>query len=447
MTAVPGCIELIDLLGLPFLASLVLIATHCQFGLQVLKRNVVFVDLALAQCAALGATVAFMQGHLPHSTAAYAWSLGFAWSAALLLSLLRHAPPRIPAEALVGVLYVATAAAALLLIEKAPQGAEHLKQVLVGSVLTIGTDELQRTVPLYAAIGLALWVATQRGWLERGGVAGWFADLGFYAAFGLVVTSSVAMAGVLLVFSFLIIPALVGLLCARRAGWQFIIGSGVGACAAAAGLAASYVLDTSTGATMVCCFALALGLTLAAHALARVRHRWRSLLRAGTQAAGALLLACVLWLAAKPRADQPVLDAAEALWPALRQLYFNAAERAAHADAEQYVRRYTAEAGRLSSIESGGTWRGAPMDDETVQKISSFQQSYQEMITGERFVMREIRSRARERLRGPALLLALGVLAGLLVSAAGLRQGYRAVRRSITPRAATRPLAKHAVSK
>lgn len=242
--------DALDLLALPLLACLLLIGIHCQFGLQVLKRNVVFVDLALAQCAALGATVAFMQGHLPQSAGAYAWSLGFAWGAALLLSLIRYAPQRIPAEALVGVLYVASAAAALLLIEKAPQGAEHLKQILTGSVLTVSLEELGQVAPLYALIGALLWLAVRRGWLARSGVAGWLADLAFYAAFGLVVTSSVALAGVLLVFSFLIIPALIGLLWARTPVQQLLLGWGVGGVAATVGLLASYRLDTSTGATL-----------------------------------------------------------------------------------------------------------------------------------------------------------------------------------------------------
>ena len=402
--------ETIDLLALPFLASLLLIGIHCQFGLQVLKRNVVFVDLALAQCAALGATVAFMQGHLPQSAGAYAWSLGFAWGAALILSLIRYAPPRIPPEALVGVLYVASAAAALLLIEKAPQGAEHLKQILTGSVLTVGIDELVRVAPLYVAIGFILWVASRRGWLGRTGVAGWLADLGFYAAFGLVVTSSVALAGVLLVFSFLIIPALVGLLWARTSGRQLAVGWGVGGFSAAVGLVASYVLDTSTGATMVCAFALVLGTAIAGRALADANQGFRIAARVLGNFAAALLLASVVWLLVQPRADQPLIDAVEAAWPSVHDAYFNTQEKETYADAENYVKRYSAEVVRLTSLESRSRWQGTAMDDETIRKISSFQQSYNEMIKGERFVMQETRSRARERLRWPIAALAGGIL-------------------------------------
>lgn len=394
--------EFFELLALPFLASLILIGIHCQFGLQVLKRNVVFVDLALAQCAALGATLAFMQGHMPQSAGAYAWSLGFAWSAALILSLIRYAPSRIPPEALVGVLYVASTAAAILLIEKAPQGAEHLKQILIGSVLTVSVDELIRVVPLYVGIGFILWLAAHRGWLESTGFAGWLADLGFYAAFGLVVTSSVAIAGVLLVFSFLIIPALIGLLWARTFCNQLLIGWVAGGVAASAGLWASYALDASTGATMVCVFALTLCIALVARVMVEANKNFQRVGRIFSHFSAAVLLASSVWLVAQPRADQPLLDAVEAAWPSVRDAYFNAQEKGIYTEAENYVRRYSAEMARLSTLETRSRWQGAVTDDETVRKISSFQQSYNEMIKGERFVMQEIRSRARERLRWTA---------------------------------------------
>lgn len=427
--------EAIDLLALPLLASLLLIGVHCQFGLQVLKRNVVFVDLALAQCAALGATVAFMQGHMPQSAGAYAWSLGFAWGAALILSLIRYAPARIPPEALVGVLYVASTAAAMLLIEKAPQGAEHLKQILTGSVLTVSIDELVRVAPLYVVIGFILWVASHRGWLERTGVAGWVADLGFYAAFGLVVTSSVAMAGVLLVFSFLIIPALVGLLWARTSGKQLLVGWGMGGIAAGAGLSASYVLDTSTGATMVCAFALVLGIALVARVLAEANKSFYTAARVLGNFAAAVLMASAVWLVAQPRADQPLLDSVEAFWPSMREAYFNNQEKEIYVDAENYAKRYSAETTRLTTLEARSRWQGAAINDETIRKISSFQQSYNEMIKGERFVMQEIRSRARERLRWPIVVMVVGLFAAMLVLSPFWRGRFLFLRRHTEPSA------------
>ena len=436
--------DLFDLLALPLLACILLIGIHCQFGLQVLKRSVVFVDLALAQCAALGATVAFMQGHLPQTGAAYAWSLGFAWGGALLLSLVRFAPKQIPHEALVGVVYVASVSAALLLIEKAPQGAEHLKQILTGSVLTVSADELLRAAPMYALIGVLLWIATQRRWLERPGLAGWLADFGFYAAFGLVVTSSVAMAGVLLVFSFLIVPSLMGLLFATSSARQLALGWMGGFIAAAIGLAASYALDTSTGATMVCSFALMLVLALVVRSFVDLKIRWKRALKVLTLGCGSVVMVSAMWLGVQPRADQPLLDAAETLFPAMRAVYLNDKENAMYADAQIYAARYTAEAARLSGIESRSRWQGTSVDDEAVKRISSFQQSYNEMIKGEQFVMKETRSRARQRLRLPVALGAAALLLGLLGWMAGFQRIRKMTRLGRRPRRETTTMASKA---
>ena len=406
--------DLYELLALPFLASVILIGVHCQFGLQVLKRSVVFVDLALAQCAALGATVAFMQGHLPQTAAAYGWSLGFAWSGALVLSLVRFAPRQIPHEALVGVVYVASASAALLLIEKAPQGAEHLKQILVGSVLTISGDELMKATPMYLLICLLLWIATKRKWLERKGVAGWAADFGFYAAFGLIVTSSVAMVGVLLVFSFLIVPSILGLLFSTGDGQQVMTGWVGGAIAAAVGLGASFAFNTSTGATMVCAFALILVFSLVIRSLADFKIRWTRAVEVSAQICLAIVIISAVWFGVQPRAEHPLLNSLEAFSPAVRLVYFNAKERAVYEDAQAYESRYAAESVRLRSIERSGRWQNAAVDDAAVIRIASFQQSYNEMMKGEQYVMQETRSRARERHRGPVALAAAGMFVLLL---------------------------------
>jgi zinc/manganese transport system permease protein len=377
--------------------------------LHVLKKNVVFVDLALAQCAALGATVAFMQGHLPQSLAAYSWSLGFALLAALLLSLVRFAPEKIPAEALVGVLYIVSAAAAILLIERAPQGAEHLKQILTGSVLTVDLTDLYEITVLYVVIGILLAIATAKQWLRESGKKGWLADLCFYSGFGLVVTSSVAIAGVLLVFSFLIIPALVGLLLARDTLNQWLYGVAVGSLAAMIGLLASYWLDTSTGATIVCAFGLLLALFLLGYVCRKSRLSPAKFLKTG--ALGLLLLVSVSfgWLAINPRADQPLFDSVERYAPNFRNAYFTKDEEVIYQDAQQYVARYTAELTRLGEMEARNRYENTETDDFLVQKISSFQQSYSEMIKGEGFVMREVRSRARERLRWQVCAASFGL--------------------------------------
>src|SRR5262249_39272743 len=146
---------------------------------------------------------------------------------------------RISQEALVGIIYVVAAAAAVLLVDRAPQGSEHLKQILTGNILTSGFDDLLIIVPLYAAIAALHLFLREKLAPARSFV--W--DYAFYATFGIVVTSSVALAGVLLVFSFLIIPAAIGMLYADRRAHQLVIGWGAGVIASALGLAVSFVLD------------------------------------------------------------------------------------------------------------------------------------------------------------------------------------------------------------
>ena len=239
-----------------FLVAVCLVGIHAYFGIQVLARKVIFVDLALAQIAALGATVAFMLGHPAQSFATYGYSLAFTLLAAVFLAFTRAWGTRVPQEALIGVIYVVAAAAAILLIDRAPQGAEHLKQILTGNILTSGLNDVVVIVPLYAAIGLLHWLLRHR--MNGAGSLVW--EFVFYASFGVVVTSSVAIAGVLLVFSFLIIPAAVGVMFAERLARQLATGWIAGTATSAAGLAASFVFDLPTGAAMVCAFGATLAL-------------------------------------------------------------------------------------------------------------------------------------------------------------------------------------------
>src|SRR5215831_4131049 len=232
------------------LVAFCLVGIHTYFGIEVLRRKVIFVDLALAQIAALGATAAFLLGHPVQSVAAYGYSLSFALLAAVLLACTRSWSGRVPQEALIGVFYVVAAAAGILLIDRAPQGAEHLKQVLTGNILTSGLDELMVIAPLYAAVGLLVWLLRRR--LAGGGALAW--DVLFYASFGVVVTSSVAIAGVLLVFSLLIVPAIIGVLFGSTRATQLVIGWTVGVATSAAGLMLSFAFDWPTGAAMVCGF-------------------------------------------------------------------------------------------------------------------------------------------------------------------------------------------------
>jgi zinc/manganese transport system permease protein len=404
--------ESLEFLWPPFLTAACLVGIHTYFGLEVLARRVIFVDLALAQIASLGGTIAFLLGHPALSGASYAYALAFTLVAALLLAATRRWAVRVPQEALIGVLYVVAAAAGILLIDRAPQGAEHLKQVLTGNILTSGLDELMVIAPLYAAVGLVVWLLRRR--LAGGGSLAW--DVLFYASFGVVVTSSVAIAGVLLVFSLLIVPAIIGVLFGSTRATQLVIGWTVGVATSAAGLMLSFAFDWPTGAAMVCGFGAALAVAGILHALLRGdRRRASQTALAALRWAGAAVLAgAALDVAVAPRSDQPLFDALEYAVPALRSLYMTRAEEATYRDAQAYADRYLSEAEQLNERERRHRTGAVPLGDFEVARLSSFLKSYGEMLKGERFVMGEVRARARARVRwsASACLLVLAALVG-----------------------------------
>jgi len=395
-------IEALTFLWPSFLEAVCLVGIHAYFGIQVLARKVIFVDLALAQIAALGATVAFMLGHPAQSPATYGYSLAFTLLAAVLLALTRSWGTRVPQEALIGVIYVVAAAAAILLIDRAPQGAEHLKQILTGNILTSGLDEVAVIVPLYAAVGLLHWPLRHR--LSGAGSLLW--EFVFYASFGVVVTSSVAIAGVLLVFSFLIIPAAIGVMFASSLPRQLAIGWIVGTLTSAAGLAASFAFDLPTGAAMVCAFGGALAIAGLLYPLLRGdrQRAFRVAIATARWTIAAILAGSALQLAAAPRADQPVIDMVEYALPSLRTLYFTRAEQASFVEASEFAERHRIAAEQLNELEKRNRTEGEALDDVKLGRISSFLKSYGEMRKGEQFVMAEVRARVRERVRWSASL-------------------------------------------
>ncbi len=241
-----------------------------------LARKVIFVDLALAQIAALGATAAFMLGH-PAQSIADLWLFArFTLLAAVLLAFTRTWGTRVPQEALIGVIYVVAAAAAILLIDRAPQGAEHLKQILTGNILTSGIERRRTHRSALPGDRAAALAVAGAGSPARGSLA-W--DFVFYATFGVVVTTSVAIAGVLLVFSFLIIPAAIGVMFADSLGRQLAIGWIAGMVTSAVALAASFAFDLPTGAAMVCAFGVALAVAGMLYPFLRGDRRARRTLR------------------------------------------------------------------------------------------------------------------------------------------------------------------------
>jgi zinc/manganese transport system permease protein len=256
---------MIQFLAAPFAASLILTGIHAYLGVHVVERGVIFVDLSLAQIAALGAAIAILlpiSGGDPHGTVVYWVSLGFTFIGAAVFSTIRGQRARIPQEAIIGICYAVASAAAILAMSKATSESEHLKDMLVGNILAVSWPEVGKTAALYGAIGVFHYVfrkqflaislnhesAAARGLSVR------FWDFLFYASFGFVVTSSVAIAGVLLVFCYLIVPSVAAMLYAETIGKRLAIGWTMGTVVSALGVYLSLILDLPTGATIVCTF-------------------------------------------------------------------------------------------------------------------------------------------------------------------------------------------------
>jgi zinc/manganese transport system permease protein len=250
-----------------FVAAVILTGIHAYLGVHVVERGVIFVDLSLAQIAAFGGTVGYLAGFDLHSPGAFAFSLGFTVLGAAIFAFTRvHRRTRIPQEAIIGIVYAVAAAASVLVMSKATRETEHLKEMLVGNILSVSWEDLAKTAVLYALIGVFHFVFRERFLLisrdeaeaERRGLNVRFWDFLFYVSFGFVVTSSVAIAGVLLVFSFLIVPSVAAMLFSERLGIRLLIGWTMGVAVSAAGVALSFFLDLPTGAAIVVTFGIAL---------------------------------------------------------------------------------------------------------------------------------------------------------------------------------------------
>jgi zinc/manganese transport system permease protein len=256
---------LASLLWPPLLACLILTFIHGYLGMHVLAREVIFVDIALAQVAALGTTVAFLFGYDLDSAMAYGTSLGFTLVGAAILAGTRMHERYVSQEAVIGVVY-AVSAAAILLVDRAPHGVEHIKAMLVGSLLTVTPVQVAKTAGLYGTVGLFHWwarrpfilISTDPAAAYARGIAVRWRDFLFYASFGVVVTSSVRIAGVLLVFAYLIVPGLAGMAWGVQWRAQLLFGWSLATGVSLAGIVISASLDSPTGATIVCVFGLAL---------------------------------------------------------------------------------------------------------------------------------------------------------------------------------------------
>src|SRR5690348_10718255 len=258
--------DTLTFLAAPFVASLILTGIHAYLGVHVVERGVIFVDLSLAQIAALGTTIAVLYGVDPHGTGVYWTSLAFTFLGAAVFSTIRGHHARIPQEAIIGICYAVASAAAILAMSKSVQETEHLKEMLVGNILSVSWAEVRKTAIVYGCIGLFHYIFRKRflaisldhGHTGDHGYSVRFWDFLFYASFGFVVTSSVSIAGVLLVFCYLIVPSVGAMLYAERIGPRLAIGWTMGTLVSALGVYLSLKIDLPTGATIVCTFGLVL---------------------------------------------------------------------------------------------------------------------------------------------------------------------------------------------
>ncbi|HIC15714.1 MAG TPA: metal ABC transporter permease [Gemmatimonadetes bacterium] len=253
---------MLDLMIPPIVAALVILSIHAYLGLHVIAREVIFIDLAFAQIAALGTTVALLMGIESGTTMSLLFALGFTLLGALLFSLTRMEKSAVPQEAIIGVSYVVASAAVILLASLTAEGSDHLRETLTGTLIWVNWPTIGKIAGVYTAVGLFHYVLRQKFLAltfapERvGNIRLW--DFVFYVTFGIVISLSVEIAGVLMVFTGLVIPAVIAFLYTNRFGLALLIAWGAGTLAILSGIGASFYWDLATGPLLVCTFGVTL---------------------------------------------------------------------------------------------------------------------------------------------------------------------------------------------
>lgn len=250
--------EAINFLLPPFVMCLVLVGIHCYLGLHVLKRGVIFIDLSLAQVASLGSTVALLFHLEHHSLGSYFVSLGFTLIAASYFAWGKRFESFVSQEVLIALVYAFSSALIVLVVNMMAHGAEHIKEILIGKILWVTWADVIKTASIYTVVA-AIHFTFRKEILKssvakRSGDKYLFWDFIFYALFGVVITSSVGTAGILLVFSFLVVPALIALQVTKTIKKQLIVGWSLGILLCFVGMILSYKLDLPAGAIMVVVF-------------------------------------------------------------------------------------------------------------------------------------------------------------------------------------------------
>lgn len=255
--------EALAFLFYPFLGCVLLILIHAYFGIHILERGIIFVDLAMAQFIAIGIAISFLVGH--EETGRNLYAALFAILGASVLTLARNIKKNVNLEAFIGVLYIFSLAASILILDRSPHGFEEFKSILNGNILWVTPRGLFYTFLLYTAIGLFHFVFRKKFLAlsyENGNRNGMFWEFMFFLSFALVLVSSVQIAGILQVFSFLVIPALIGRLFTREPSKILIGGWGIGLAASMFGITLSFKYDLPTAPLIVASLSVAFFLLL-----------------------------------------------------------------------------------------------------------------------------------------------------------------------------------------
>ena len=242
--------EALQFLIYPFFGCVILILIHAYFGVHILERGVIFLDLSLAQFIAVGIALSFFVGDNPSSRYLYAGA--FAVIGASILSFSKKIACFVNIEAFIGVLYVFSLAVSILFLDRTPHGLEEFKSILNGNILWMTREDLLKACLLYAGIGcfhLLFWKKFIA--LSYGGGKGFLWEFLFFLSFALVLVSSIQIAGILQVFSFLVIPALIGRLYTRDPAKILLKGWAIGLAVSLFGVSLSYELDIPTAPLIV----------------------------------------------------------------------------------------------------------------------------------------------------------------------------------------------------
>lgn len=248
----------------PFLACLLLIMIHAYFGIHILERGIIFVDLALAQFIGIGIALSFLFGEEKSTLLALTFALG----GAFIISLSKKASRYVNIEAFIGVLYIFSFSASILILDKSPHGLEEFKAIMNGNILWVTPKDILSTFIVYAVIGaLHFFLRKQFYSLTFEGKGGFLLELLFFSSFAVVLVKSVRMAGILQVFSFLVVPALIGRLFFKKPMQVLLTGWLVGVVVSVIGIFLSFRLDIPTAPVIVASLACIFFTLLAAKVL------------------------------------------------------------------------------------------------------------------------------------------------------------------------------------